>query len=104
LREKRQHQRATLDVPVLVNTKGGTNWETRSVDISVGGMFLTGVSNAEIGTEVVLELELPKLGQVGLPGFIRWTAVHGFGVQFGLLGARETHAIGYLVRKQPAPL
>jgi type IV pilus assembly protein PilZ len=64
-------------------------------------MFLGGESQAEIGAEVVLALELPKLGAVELPGFVRWTAARGFGVQFGLLGARETHAIGGLVRKQP---
>ena len=101
MREKRVHQRATLDVVVHVQAKGGADWETRSVDISVGGLFLTGQSEAEIGSEVVLALELPKLGAVELPGFIRWTAERGFGVQFGLLGARETHAIGNLVRKQP---
>jgi type IV pilus assembly protein PilZ len=71
-----------------------------SIDISVGGMFLGPSPQAEIGAEVTLEFELGKLGPVSLPGFIRWTAERGFGVQFGLLGPRETHAIGLLVRKQ----
>jgi hypothetical protein len=71
-----------------------------SIDISVGGMFLGPCTEAKIGAEVTLEFELGKLGQVSLPGFIRWTAERGVGVQFGLLGPRETHAIGGLVRKQ----
>jgi len=28
-----------------------------------------------------------------LPGVVRWAKPNGFGVQFGSLGARETHAI-----------
>lgn len=62
-------------------------------------MFLGPSPQAEIGAEILLEFKLGKLGEVSLPGFIRWTAARGFGVQFGLLGARETHAIGAMVRK-----
>lgn len=100
MREKRQHQRADLQVLVRITSKDGTVWETESVDISVGGMFLGGQSQVPIGVEVTLSFEMPKLGAVELPGYVRWTAERGFGVQFGLLGARETHAIGTLVRKQ----
>jgi type IV pilus assembly protein PilZ len=32
-----------------------------------------------------------------LPGIVRWTNAHGMGVQFGLLGAKETHTITELV-------
>ena len=97
MREKRQHQRAVLKTPVTVVTKEGETWSAESIDISVGGMFLGSTPHAKIGAEVELQFELGKLGFVKLPGFIRWTAERGFGVQFGLLGPRETHAIGGLV-------
>jgi c-di-GMP-binding flagellar brake protein YcgR len=98
LREKRQHHRAILQVPVRVTPKDGEPWETTSVDISLGGMLLEGESPVALGTEVSLSLALPKLGQVEMPGFVRWASERGFGVQFGLIGPRETHTIGGLVR------
>ena len=33
-----------------------------------------------------------------LPGVVRWNRDDGMGVQFGLIGARETHAITELTR------
>lgn len=98
VREKRQHHRAALDVPVSVRGTAGGSWSARSQDVSIGGMFLSAVEAPGIGLEVKLEFELPGLGSVELPAFVRWTKDGGFGVQFGLLGARETHAIGKLVR------
>lgn len=102
MRDKREHQRATLEVDVQVAVPGVVSWTAQSVDISLGGMFLLGESQAVIGTEITLTFELPKLGRVTMPGFVRWSSARGFGVQFGLMGPRETHAIGGLVRKQPA--
>jgi hypothetical protein len=34
-----------------------------------------------------------------LSGTVRWTTKSGIGVQFGLLGARETHTITEIVRE-----
>jgi type IV pilus assembly protein PilZ len=99
LREKREYQRAPLDVTVKITSPEGREWETVSIDISVGGMFLGGLAPLETGSSVTLQFALARLGQVSLPAFIRWSAPSGFGVQFGLLGARETHAIGGLVRQ-----
>lgn len=105
MREKRQHQRVVFQVPVVV-VDAATQLpvcEGISQDISLGGVFLESSVEAVIGSEVRVRLVLPGLGDVALPGFIRWVKPNGFGVQFGLLGARETHAIGRLVRgSQPA--
>lgn len=103
MRDKRQYQRAVLQVKVRVvpkNSAAWETWETESFDISVGGMLLAGQSAAKIGEEVVLVFELPKLGEVQMPGFVRWSSERGIGIQFGLIGPRETHAIGGLVRQQ----
>lgn len=98
MRDKRQYQRAEFSVPVHLSAKDGSDWTAESIDISVGGLFVAGFSAAPIGTEVSLKFELPPLGEVRLPAFVRWTSARGFGLQFGLLGAKETHAIGKLVR------
>jgi type IV pilus assembly protein PilZ len=35
---------------------------------------------------------------MALPAVVRWTSKDGMGVQFGLLGARETHEITEFVK------
>lgn len=106
MREKRQHQRVVFQVPVLVvdAADARTVCEGVSQDISLGGLFLESTVPGAIGSEVRVELDLPSLGRVALPGFVRWVKPNGFGVQFGLLGARETHAIGRLVRGSHASI
>lgn len=74
--------------------------DVESRDISYGGMFLVGQSPCPVGTELVLMFDLPGIGRAQVPGFVRWHRADGFGVQFGLIGARETHAIGQLIRSQ----
>jgi type IV pilus assembly protein PilZ len=67
-------------------------------------MFLLADTAPAIGTDVTVACSLPKL-DARLPAVVRWTKPGGFGVQFGLLGARETHALGLLVRgSSPGPL
>jgi hypothetical protein len=63
-------------------------------DISIGGAFVESAELLPFGTAVVLVGCLPNAkGDLRLPGIVRWTKTNGFGVQFALLGARETHAI-----------
>ena len=81
-----------------MTTTEGTALAAESRDVSLGGMFLTGEVTPPIGAAVSLQFELRGLGAVTLPGFVRWVKSDGYGVQFGLLGARETHAIGKLAR------
>jgi len=49
---------------------------------------------APFGSNVTVYLQLTGLaGPSALPGVVRWTKGNSMGVQFGLLGARETYAI-----------
>lgn len=98
MKEKRQHQRAVLRVSVAIRSQGGDVWAAESEDISLGGMFIVGDALPSIGTEVSAEFVLPGLGPVRMPAFVRWKREVGVGLQFGLIGPRETHAIGRLVR------
>ncbi len=83
---------------MVVQLKDGASVTARSCDVSQGGMFLESDAQLAFGTEVTLVCSLPRLPDARLPSVVRWTKPGGFGVQFGLLGARETHALGLLVR------
>jgi len=69
-------------------------------DISIGGMFIESTESAPpFGTDITIVGDVPGLsGSARLPAVVRWVKPGGFGVQFGLLGARETHAIAKLLK------
>ncbi|CAN5137174.1 hypothetical protein BH09MYX1_BH09MYX1_05150 [soil metagenome] len=95
----RRHSRVPFSEPVVFIAKGT---ETRLVgtshDISLGGMFVETTTPPPFGTEVVVHVHIPGEPQAYvLPGIVRWVKPEGMGVQFGLLGAKETHTITELV-------
>lgn len=99
MEEKRLHARVPLDVTLTCEVKGGAAFEVWGKDISVGGMYLEASEQPLFGTEVTMVGRLPGAKKdVRLPGVVRWTKPGGFGVQFGLLGALETHVISELMK------
>ncbi len=98
MHDKRAHARVPLSVQVACEVVGAGAIQGQAKDISIGGMFIESEATVTFGTEVTIVLLLPK-GKAAsrLPGVIRWIKPGGFGVQFGLLGARETHAISELL-------
>jgi Tfp pilus assembly protein PilZ len=63
-------------------------------DISLGGMFIETDVPGPVAQEIVVYLVLPNTKrEMSLPAVVRWSGKGGMGVQFGLLGARETHEI-----------
>jgi type IV pilus assembly protein PilZ len=88
-----------LAVPVTCEVSGGVTFSGISKDISVGGMFIDSSEQPSFGTQLNIVLRLPNTKvDARLPGVVRWLKPDGFGVQFGLLGARETHAISELLK------
>lgn len=86
-------------MPVTCEVTGGAPVSGFSKDISVGGMFIEASVQPGFGTQVTIVLRLPNTkADARLPGVVRWLKPGGFGVQFGLLGARETHAISELLK------
>jgi hypothetical protein len=102
--ELRRYQRAPLDVPVEFALKGSEGAASRragrSRDISLGGMFIVTEAPAAFGVDLVIHITLPgQRGAFALPAVVRWSRTgEGMGVQFGLMGARETHAITELTK------
>ncbi len=69
-----------------------------ATDISLGGMFIETKTPASFGDDIVVHVHVPgEPSAFTLPAKVRWTSHEGMGVQFGRIGARETHAITELV-------
>ena len=68
-------------------------------DLSVGGMFIESGATLAFNTKLTIVCRIPGMdADSRLPAIVRWAKPGGFGVQFGMLGARETHAITRLMR------
>ena len=99
MHDKRSHPRVPLRAEVTCEVSGGASIIGQAKDISVGGMYIESEMPVSFGTEVHIVLRLPNTkANARLPAVIRWIKPGGFGVQFGLLGARETHAISELLK------
>ncbi len=98
--QRRSLPRATLNQPLAFKRKGSDEaLGGVGRDISVGGMFIETETPAAFNTEIVVVTNLPgEHAPLSLPAVVRWTKPGGMGVQFGLLGARETHVITELTR------
>jgi Tfp pilus assembly protein PilZ len=99
--ELRRFNRAPISRPVLFAPKDDDAFtDGMSVDISLGGMFIASEAPAPFGAEIVVHITLDEgTEELVLPAIVRWTRPDGMGVQFGLLGARETFAITDIVRR-----
>jgi type IV pilus assembly protein PilZ len=103
--EQRRSHRSPLDAIVQVKRKGGDETAAgKARDVSVGGLFVETPAPFAFGTEVVVLLRLPgHKDELAMPATVRWTGQDGMGLQFGLLGARETYAITEIVRAGAKP-
>lgn len=93
--EHRQHPRKPIQLSVSFTSADGARVEASCRDISLGGMFIETTAPPSYGAEVVVHLVLPGLLQgTDVKSIVRWTQKGvGMGVQFGTMGARETHAL-----------
>jgi hypothetical protein len=99
LEDKRQHARVPVDATFICEQAGAPNFEARAKDISVGGMYVEASVQPAFGTQLMMIGKIPgSKKDLRLPGVVRWTKPGGFGVQFGLLGAVETHLISELMK------
>jgi Tfp pilus assembly protein PilZ len=99
VQDKRVHPRVNVDTPVSCQQRDGAPITGMAKDISIGGMFIEATQSLPFGTEITIVLRLPGAKvEMRLPGIVRWVKPVGFGVQFGSLGARETHAISELLK------
>ena len=100
MQDKRVHPRVSVDTAVSCEPREGAPLAGMAKDISIGGMFIEATQILPFGTEVTIALRFPGAkAELRLPAIVRWAKPDGFGVQFGSLGARETHAISELFKR-----
>ena len=100
MQDKRVHPRVNVDTEVSCEPRDGAPVSGMAKDISIGGMFIEATATLPFGTEVTIVGRFPRMkAELRLPGIVRWAKPTGFGVQFGSLGARETHAISELLKR-----
>ena len=99
--EQRRYARASIDAPLTFTVKGKNDWQDGvGRDVSVGGISIETTATIAFGAEVEVSVQLPGDDDIFLlPGVVRWARGGRIGVQFGLLGARETHVITEIARR-----
>ena len=99
--EKRKHVRQSVDLEATVTVEGSSEVTGRVRDLSIGGMYFECEDKIAFGSKVEVAIAFPPpSGTLSLPAVVRWTSEDGVGLQFGLMGARETHAIAQALRKR----
>lgn len=100
MRNRRVLSRLPVSLPVTLI------WDEQSheaivTDLGMGGGFIECPVPAPFATALVVVVQ-HRNGELSLPATVRWNGENGMGVQFGLLGARETHAIAELLQRARA--
>ena len=94
MQEKRRHFRKTVSCAVEFAVAESPRQKGVCCDLSLGGMHVQTVQPAPFGANITVYLQLKEtVGASTLPGIVRWVKGDKMGVQFGLLGARETYAL-----------
>jgi type IV pilus assembly protein PilZ len=82
----------------------GRRAHATSRNIGLGGMFIETVEPASYGDLLTVYVPLPGFSSaVAISSVVRWTAPDGVGIQFGLMGARETHALTEILHRGERP-
>lgn len=98
MRDHRRYPRRPIHPSIAFQIGDGPRIEAVCRDISLGGMFVETTMPAPFGAPVIVYLMLPGLKQEAtIRSTVRWTQPDGMGVQFGVMGARETHALTELI-------
>lgn len=94
--DRRRISRVGVELVIELELEGGRRVSGVALDVGLGGMFIESVEVPAYGSELTV---LISGGALRLPATVRWSSGNGMGVQFGLLGARETHAVAELVER-----
>jgi hypothetical protein len=92
----RRESKPEIEIPRRASfvVDGGDPAAAWIVRLSVVGAELESLQPPPAGAEIVVQAEVVEgEGGLSLRGRVQWANAVRFGVQFGPLGARETHAI-----------
>ncbi|MBW2462246.1 MAG: PilZ domain-containing protein [Deltaproteobacteria bacterium] len=95
---RRVHERFEVELDVTV-LHGDKELAGKTINVSMGGMFIGFEESLPFGTVVKVRVTLPALKEESdLPATVRWVTPEGIGVQFGPLRAKETWAMNELIK------
>lgn len=95
---RRVHERFEVELDVVV-LHDGREVPGKTINVSLGGMFIAFQETLPFGAPVKVRVCLPALKEdADLPATVRWVTPDGIGVQFGPLRAKETWAMNQLVK------
>jgi hypothetical protein len=93
----RRESKPEIAVPKLVYVYDGSVRDPRVgwiVRLSIAGVDIESYEGPSQGADVALWTELVEgEGVMQFRGRVQWVTTNRFGVQFGLLGAQEAHAV-----------
>jgi PilZ domain len=96
--ENRRYPRTSVTSAVVFQVGEGLRIEAEFRDVSLGGMYIETTTPLPYGTAVRVYLRLPGMKQeTRIDSIVRWAEPTGMGVQFGVMGARETYALTSLL-------
>jgi type IV pilus assembly protein PilZ len=96
--DNRKYPRKCVQADVAFQSANGERVDARCQDLSLGGMFVETASPLPYGAPVRVFMRLPGLKtEAAIDGVVRWSKPTGMGVQFGVMGARETHGLTELL-------
>jgi PilZ domain len=92
--ESRKHPRRKLQAPVAYQIGAGPRVDAACRDASLGGMFIETTERPAYGTRLKVFVVLPgRKEETTIDAVVRWATAEGMGVQFGVMGARDTAAL-----------
>jgi hypothetical protein len=98
--DKRQHLRVATRLRASCEAPGVAPFDAVVIDISLGGARFESSQTPAFGLQLEIVAVLPGAAAASrLPATVRWVGPGSFGVQFGLLGARDTYRIADLMGK-----
>jgi hypothetical protein len=98
--DQRKYHRVPINWEVTCIQEDGVSFTGLIKDLSLGGLFVESKDTPAFDAKLTLVVRGVTTRELRLPAIVRWSEPHGFGVQFGLLGAYATHVIVDLVKKQ----
>jgi type IV pilus assembly protein PilZ len=102
VKERRTFARKPIHVDVeIVVAPGAPAVKGVCRDLSIGGMYVVTDARVPFGAQVTVLLAVPgTAAAMPVPAVVRWAGPDGLGLQFGLLGAKETHGIAQVLKAQ----
>ena len=98
--EKRRHFRKPVNMAVELTIANGPRRPGTCHDLSLGGMSIECTALARFNDKVVVHIARTNPGgEIVVEGVVRWNQGSTMGVQFALMGARETYALTELLSR-----